>query len=337
MASRLEVTGIAGRIHVTKSVYDSAMLSEDNTFKFDRPRLTYCKGVGNVHTYFVRSTTRTVPLNLINELTLLVNQPEFIFDYHIRNASNSTSNPTGSGNNSGPSQSTSSQLISSDKTPPIEPQQQRMRQRQNVVNAATAATALAGAANNNNNSSSATPKPPAASHWLTFNTDLYTAATTEHLRTPPGTSSSVNDSPVLAHSSQGGDGGITASAGPFHHPQHINLTDEPINCDSPVHHHIHLHRSSSPTAVAASTCAASTARDSSGGGAEDKATNLSRSPMGNQNAAAAPSMLIPPVIEETYVPSYAEASCSPLDPLDGVSSSFFVTIDPSTSQPNTDP
>lgn len=70
LASRMESTGVPGRVQVTESVYE-AVTNCTNVYTFEGPNMVYAKGFGNVCTFLVKDTPQPPPSNLLSSLSLV--------------------------------------------------------------------------------------------------------------------------------------------------------------------------------------------------------------------------------------------------------------------------
>eukprot|EP00668_Euglena_longa_P028595 GGOE01035876.1.p1 GENE.GGOE01035876.1~~GGOE01035876.1.p1 ORF type:complete len:1162 (-),score=411.87 GGOE01035876.1:1521-4565(-) len=80
LASRMESTGVPGRVQVSESVFQSVVSVKDQPFTFDPRHRVSCKGFGSVNAYFVSSCTLPPPKSLLRSCGIQPNLGRFFFD-----------------------------------------------------------------------------------------------------------------------------------------------------------------------------------------------------------------------------------------------------------------
>jgi class 3 adenylate cyclase len=99
LASRLESTGVPGRIQLAESTHSAVMRTKDAPFTFDKRHKVLCKGFGHVSAYFLATSTFAPPKDLLAKLRIEPFQEEFLFQGlvgAIKVSTNSKGSATGS-------------------------------------------------------------------------------------------------------------------------------------------------------------------------------------------------------------------------------------------------
>eukprot|EP00668_Euglena_longa_P026586 GGOE01033277.1.p1 GENE.GGOE01033277.1~~GGOE01033277.1.p1 ORF type:complete len:1140 (+),score=364.51 GGOE01033277.1:175-3420(+) len=109
LASRMESTGQPGRVQVSEGVYHVIIKLKDQPFTFDSRHQVYCKGFGQVHAYFLSTSSTPPPEELLASLGIEPNLGQFHFD---NGAVASKAGPVGPDRCSTGKQSTRSSVIS---------------------------------------------------------------------------------------------------------------------------------------------------------------------------------------------------------------------------------
>eukprot|EP00667_Euglena_gracilis_P003367 EG_transcript_3376 len=80
LASRMQSTGLPGRIQVSELFYKSIVAIPGQQYSFEESHQTMCKGFGMVRCYFVQSTTEAPPNELVELLGLEPNLGLFFYE-----------------------------------------------------------------------------------------------------------------------------------------------------------------------------------------------------------------------------------------------------------------
>jgi len=80
LASRMESTGVPGRIQVSEGVYQMAIKQKAQTFTFDPRHKVFCKGFGHVSAYFINTCHTPPPKALLQRMRIKPNLGHFYFD-----------------------------------------------------------------------------------------------------------------------------------------------------------------------------------------------------------------------------------------------------------------
>jgi len=83
LASRMESSGVPGRVQITEQVHRLVIKATDNPFTFDAKHKVMCKGFGSVAAYFVSTCSRPPPRDLLTQLAIKPNHGRFFFDSGI--------------------------------------------------------------------------------------------------------------------------------------------------------------------------------------------------------------------------------------------------------------
>eukprot|EP00667_Euglena_gracilis_P000539 EG_transcript_539 len=80
LASRMESSGVPGRVQVSESVYHAVINEKDQPFTFDARHRVSCKGFGAVNAYFISSCRLPPPKTLLVNCHIQPNLGRFSFD-----------------------------------------------------------------------------------------------------------------------------------------------------------------------------------------------------------------------------------------------------------------